>query len=217
MIHLISVLVADDHAIVREGLRAVINAERDMQLVGEAADGEEAVRKARALKPDVILMDLFMPRKGGIDAIREIKQANPHARILVLTSYGDETLVFSAIQVGALGYLLKDTSAGELPEAIRSLYRGEPSVNPAIARKLVLGFGKAPGVESEGNGLTEREQQVIKLVARGLSNQAIADQLCVAERTVRFHVGNILAKLQLENRTEVALYALRKGLARTGD
>lgn len=210
MIHLISVLVADDHSIVREGLRAVINAERDMQLIGEAGDGEEAVQKARALKPDVILMDLFMPRKGGIDAIREIKQANLPARILVLTSYGDEALVFSAIQAGALGYLLKDTSAGELPEAIRCLYRGEPPMDPAIARKLVLGFGKAPDVGLAVNGLTEREQQVIKLVARGLSNQAIADQLCIAERTVRFHVGNILAKLQLENRTEVALYALRQ-------
>jgi len=208
------VLVADDHSIVREGLRAVINAERDMQLVGQAGDGEEAVQKARALQPDVILMDLFMPRKGGIDAIREIKQANPQARILVLTSYGDETLVFNAIQAGALGYLLKDTSAGELPEAIRCLYRGEPPLDPVIARKLVLGFGKASEVGSAANELTEREQQVIKLVARGLANQAIADQLCIAERTVRFHVGNILAKLQLENRTEVALYALRKGLVR---
>jgi NarL family two-component system response regulator LiaR len=214
MIHLISVLVADDHAIVREGLRAVINAERDMELAGEAGDGEEAVQKALALKPDVILMDLFMPRKGGIDAIQEIKRANPQARILVLTSYGDETLVFSAIQAGALGYLLKDSSAQELPEAIRCLYRGEPSVDPAIARKLVLGLGKAQGVEPVVDALTEREVEVVKLLARGLSNQAIADQLSVAERTVRFHVGNILAKLQLENRTEVALYAIRKGLVR---
>jgi DNA-binding NarL/FixJ family response regulator len=214
MNHRIRVLVADDHSIVREGLRAVINGERDMQLIGEAGDGEEAREKALALQPDIILMDLFMPRKGGIDAIREIKQANPHARILVLTSYSDEALVFSAIQAGALGYLLKDTSAQELPEAIRCVYRGEPSVDPAVARKLILGFGKARGGVPEENGLTERERDVVRLVARGLGNQAIADQLCVAERTVRFHVGNILAKLHLENRTEIALYALRTGLVR---
>ncbi|MBI4788818.1 MAG: response regulator transcription factor [Chloroflexi bacterium] len=217
MIHLISVLVADDHGIVREGSRAVINAERDMEMVGEAADGEEAVQLALKLKPDVILMDLFMPRKNGIEAIREIKRANPQARILVLTSYSDEALVLSAIQAGALGYLLKDTSAAELPEAIRCIYRGEPSVDPAIARKLVLSIGKGQGAEPDVNALTEREVEVVKLIAHGLANQAIADRLCIAERTVRFHVGNILAKLQLENRTEVALFALRTGLVRTGD
>ncbi len=217
MIRLIKVLIVDDHDIVRQGLRAVINAERDMELVGEAADGEEAVQKTLALKPDLVLMDLLMPRMNGIDAIRKIKQTEPQARILVLTSYSDEQLVFSAIAAGALGYLLKDTSAEQLPEAIRCICRGEPSVDPAVSRKLVLGIGKGQGTPPEASPLTPREIEVVKLVARGLANQAIADQLCVAERTIRFHIGNILAKLQLENRTEIALYAMRRGLVYLGD
>jgi NarL family two-component system response regulator LiaR len=212
MMHPIRVLIADDHAIVRVGLCAVIHAERDMEVIGQASDGEEAVQQALALHPDVILIDLAMPRKSGMEAIREIKQADPQARILVLTSFGDDALVFSAIQAGALGYLLKDSSAQELPEVIRCVYRGEPSVDPVIARKLVLGFAKEQSTAPEEAPLTEREMQVLKLVAQGLPNQAIADHLCVAERTVRFHVGNILAKLRLENRTEVALYAIRRGL-----
>ena len=214
---LLHVLVADDHSIVREGLRAVINAESDMEVVGEAADGAQAVQLALEAKPDIILMDLKMPRKGGVEAIREIRQADPKARILVLTSYSDEALVLSAIQAGALGYLLKETSADELPEAIRALYRGQPPVDPAVARKLVLGVSQGHADKPAGSELTEREVEVVKLIARGLANQAIADRLNVAERTVRFHVGNIMDKLNVENRTAVAVYALGKGLVQPTD
>ena len=210
MIHLISVLVADDHGIVREGLRAVINAERDMELIGEAGDGEEARQKALALKPDVIVMDLLMPRKSGLDAIREIRQANPQARILVLTSYAEDEMVFSAIKAGALGYLLKDSSAGELPDAIRFLYRGESSLHPTVAHKLVTHCART--LDADPDALTEAETEVLKLLAHGLKNQAIADQLRISERTTRFHVSNVLSKLHLENRTEAALYAMRRGL-----
>jgi NarL family two-component system response regulator LiaR len=210
MIHLISVLVADDHGIVREGLRAVINAERDMELIGEAGDGEEARQKALMLKPDVIVMDLLMPRKSGLEAIREIRQADPDARILVLTSHAEDEMVFSAIKAGALGYLLKESSAGELPDAIRCLYRGESSLHPAVARKLVTRC--AHTLDADPDALTEAETEVLKLLAHGLKNQAIGARLNMGERTVRFHISNILSKLRLENRTEAALYAIRKGL-----
>ncbi|MBI3915125.1 MAG: response regulator transcription factor [Chloroflexi bacterium] len=215
MIHLIRVLVADDHAIVREGLRAVINAERDMKLIGEAGDGEEARQKALALKPDVIVMDMLMPRKSGLDAIREIRQADPRARILVLTSFAEDDMVFSAIKAGALGYLLKDTSAQELPDAIRCLYRGESSLHPAIARKLVMRCAQEPSAAPDA--LTGAEIEVLKLMAHGLKNQAIGTKLNISERTARFHVSNILSKLHLENRTEAALYAIRNGLVESGE
>jgi NarL family two-component system response regulator LiaR len=211
----ISVLIADDHSIVREGLRAVINAESDMKLIGEAGDGEEARQKALTLKPDVIVMDLMMPRKNGLDATKEIKQANPHARILVLTSFAEDEMVFSAIKAGALGYLLKDSSAQELPDAIRCLYRGESSLHPSIARKLVMHC--AQDVNSDPDALTEAEIQVLKLLAHGLKNQAIGAELNISERTARFHVSSILSKLHLENRTEAALYAIRKGLVSPED
>ncbi len=213
----IRVLVTDDHAIVREGLRALITVKPDMELAGEAADGEEAVLKARALQPDVILMDLVMPRKNGIEAIEEIKRENPDARILVLTSFAEDAQVLSAIKAGALGYLLKDSSPQELIEAIRCVYRGESSLHPAVARKLILGFGQQRSAKPDVSALTEREMGVLKLVARGLSNQAVAEQLHIGEGTVRFHVSNILSKLQLENRTQAVLYALREGLATLED
>ncbi|MDE3090137.1 MAG: response regulator transcription factor [Chloroflexota bacterium] len=210
MTHPIRVLIADDHGIVREGLRAVINAEPDMQLIGEAVDGEDARQKALALTPDVIVMDLMMPRKNGLDATREIKQADPQARILVLTSFGDDEMVFAAIKAGALGYLLKESSAQELPDAIRCLYRGESSLHPSVARKLVTHCAEEPS--GAPDALTETEIAVLKLLAHGYKNQAIANQLNISERTVRFHVSNIMSKLHLENRTEVALYAIRRGL-----
>jgi NarL family two-component system response regulator LiaR len=210
MLHLISVLIVDDHDIVREGLRAVINAEIDMEVIGEAADGEEAVRQALTLKPDVTVMDLLMPRKSGVDAIREIRQADPQARILVLTSFSEDEMVFSAIKAGALGYLLKVSSAGEMPDAIRCLYRGESSLHPTIARKLVT--HRTLTADADPDKLTGTEIQVLKLVAHGQKNQEIAAQLSISERTARFHVSNILNKLHLDNRTEAALYAIRKGL-----
>jgi NarL family two-component system response regulator LiaR len=209
----ISVLIADDHAIVREGLRALIDTEPGMELVGEARDGVEAVQLARSLKPDVLLLDLLMPRKDGLAAIEEIKQHDPEARILVLTSFAEDEKVFPAIKAGALGYLLKDTSPRDLLQAIRDVYHGESSLHPTIARKLIGELHRPSGPPPSGEELTEREVEVLSLVAQGLSNQEIADRLVVSERTVRKHVSNILGKLHLANRTQAALYALRTGIA----
>jgi two-component system, NarL family, response regulator LiaR len=216
----IRVLIVDDHTIVREGLRALIEGRKGFTIAGEAADGEQAIRQARLLKPHVILMDLKMPNKNGIDAIRAIKAENEAARILVLTSYAEDEQVFAAIQGGALGYLLKDSSPQELLEAIRCVFRGEASLHPTVARKLILGMHRPAGLPN-GDGhspaaseLTEREVEVLRLVARGLSNAEIAGKLSVGEGTVRFHVSNILSKLSLENRTQAVLYALRHGVVR---
>jgi NarL family two-component system response regulator LiaR len=207
------ILIADDHAVVREGLRALIDTEPGMALVGEAADGVEAVRQARSLQPDVILMDLVMPRKSGIEAIGEIKRENPGARILVLTSFAEDDKVFPAIKAGALGYLLKDSSAQELLKAIRDVHRGEPCMHPTIAQKLMRELQRSSDLPPTEEPLTEREAEVLSLVARGLSNQEIGERLFISERTVRTHVSNILDKLHLANRTQATLYALREGLA----
>jgi NarL family two-component system response regulator LiaR len=209
----IRVLIVDDHAVVREGLRALIAAKPGMEVVGEAADGTEAVQQAHSLHPDVILMDLLMPHKDGVEAISEIKQKNPDARILVLTSYAEDAKVFTAIQAGAMGYLLKDSSPQELLQAIRDIYRGKSSLHPAIALKVIQELKRpAEKPTPDGEPLTERELEVLGLVARGLSNQDIAETLVISERTVGTHVSNILDKLHLTNRTQAALYALREGL-----
>ena len=224
----IRILIVDDHAIVREGLRALIEGKPDLDVAGEAANGEEGVHKARVLNPDVILMDLVMPVKDGITAIREIMAANSAARILVLTSFADDEQVFAAVRGGALGYLLKDSSPAELVEAIHSVYHGQPSLTPSVARKLLIGShqlgGAGVGREQRtaaetvstlpGSQLTEREVEVLRLVAKGLSNNDIANLMVVGEGTIRFHVSNILSKLQLENRTQAVLFALRTGLAK---
>ena len=177
MAQVIRILVVDDHAIVREGLRALISGKPDMELVGEAGNGQEAVPLARSLQPDVILMDLVMPGKDGIQATQEIRRENSEARILVLTSFDEDDQVFSVIKAGALGYILKDSSPQELLEAIRCVHRGEPSLHPNVARKLVLGYGQDQRAEASVDRLTEREVEVLKLVARGLPNQVIAEKL----------------------------------------
>jgi len=217
MAQVIRILIADDHAVVREGVRALISGKPDMELVGEAGDGQEAVLLARSLQPDVILMDLVMPGKDGIQATQDIRQGNSEARILVLTSFDEDDQVFSAIKAGALGYILKDSSPQELLEAIRCVHRGESSLHPSVARKLILGYSQDQKTKSGLDALTEREVEVLKLVARGLSNSVIAETLYVGEGTVRFHVGNVLGKLRLENRTQAALYALREGLVSLED
>lgn len=208
----IRILIVDDHAIVREGLRALIESEPGMELVGEAQDGLEAVTKARSLKPDVILLDLVMPRMDGIEATRQIKKENDKTQILVLTSFSEDAKVFSAIKTGAMGYLLKDSSPPDLLRAIRDVYRGEPSLHPSIARKLMIELNRPVESSIDEESLTDREEDVLKLLAQGLSNQEIADKLYISERTVRTHVSNILMKLHLANRTQAALHALRGGL-----
>jgi NarL family two-component system response regulator LiaR len=184
-----------------------------MTVIGEAGDGVEAVEMARAYQPDVILLDMVMPRKDGLEVIREIKGENSDARILILTSFSDDEKVFPAIKSGALGYLLKNASPRTLLSAIRDVHRGEPSMSPAIASKLMLELQRKPELPPTEEPLTEREVEVLKLVAQGLTNQEIADNLVIGEGTVRTHMSNILSKLHLANRTQAALYALREGLA----
>ena len=209
----IRILIVDDHSIVREGQRALIETEPGLELVGEAADGLEAVQLARSLQPDVIMIDLIMPRMGGIEAIEQIKSQNSAASILVLTSFAEDEKVYSAIKAGALGYRLKDASPQELLTAIREVYQGEPSMDPAIAHKLMRELQRSSDLPPTEEPLTEREVEVLKLVAQGKPNQEIAETLVISERTVRTHVSNILSKLHLANRTQAALYALREGLA----
>jgi NarL family two-component system response regulator LiaR len=212
MTNMIRILIADDHPIVREGLRGLIAVTPGMEVVAEAANGEEAIQQARTAKPDVILLDLVMPRKDGLQAIQEIKQENSQARILVISSFAEDDKVFPAIKAGASGYLLKDSSPQELLQAIREVYQGEVSLHPTIARKLVQELNRPPNLPPSKEPLTPREMEVLTLVAQGLSNLELAEKLGVSEVTVRTHIHNILNKLHLANRTQAALYALREGL-----
>lgn len=209
----IRILIADDHAVVREGLRTLIGTEPGMEVLGEAADGVEAVQKARSLQPDVILLDMMMPRKDGLEAIDEIIQQDPGARILVLTSFSHDDQVFPAIKAGALGYLLKNASPQALLQAIRDVHQGEPTLSPDIASKLMRELQRTSGLPPTEEPLTKREVDVLRLVAQGLTNQETAEALTIGVGTVRTHVSNILAKLHLANRTQAALWALREGLA----
>lgn len=209
----IRILICDDHAVVRRGLRSLVGVKPEMELIGEAVDGEEAVSMAKKLKPDVIIMDLIMPRKDGVTAIAEIKKKNHDARILVLTSFSDDKNVFSAIKAGASGYLLKDSSPEDLLQAIDDVYQGKSSLHPVIAQKVIHEMHQPSDLPPTDDPLSEREVEVLRNVAQGMSNQEIAQTLKIKEGTVRIHVGNILNKLQLANRTQATLYALREGLA----
>jgi NarL family two-component system response regulator LiaR len=210
----IRILIADDHPIVRKGLAALIETQPDLELLGEAEDGAEAVEKVLALRPDVTLLDLVMPRLDGIQAIREIMRQLPRSRILILTSFTEDEKVFPAIKAGAFGYLLKDSSPQDLLKAIRDVHRGQVSLHPTIALKVVRELNQGSDLPPTQEPLTAREMEVLTLLAKGLSNEEIAARLVISERTVGTHVSNILSKLHLANRTQAALYALREGLAR---
>jgi NarL family two-component system response regulator LiaR len=209
----VRILIVEDHTLVRKGIRALLESKHEAYVIDEAASAEEAVHMARSLRPDVILMDLVLPGADGVSAIRQIRSEIPDARILVLTSFGQEERIFSAIKAGALGYLLKDTSPQQLLDAIRSVRRGEPSLSPKVALKVIREIESPTDAASSDTSLTDREVEVLELVAQGLSNQQIADSLGISQRTVGTHVSNILAKLHLANRTQAALYALREGFA----
>ncbi len=209
----IRILIADDHAIVRKGLRTLITHEPGFELVAEAANGLEAVELNRQFCPDVILMDLVMDRMDGISAIKAIREEHPEGRILVLTSFAEDDKVFPAIKAGALGYLLKDSSPEQLIRAIHEVYRGEPSLHPRIAIKMMEELNRPPDLPPTECPLTTREMEVLRLVAQGLEDSEIAKKLVISEWTVRTHIRNILGKLHLANRLQAALYALREGLA----
>jgi len=223
----IRVLLVDDHAIVRDGLCAVLKLQPDIEVVGEADNGQAAVSMVENLEPDVVLMDLVMPGMDGIEAIRRIVDGRPESRILVLTSFSAEDKVFPAIKAGAMGYLLKDCDSEELVRAIHQVQRGESSLHPKVARMLLQEMTAARGERHREptprlkqpavDPLTERELDVLKLVAHGKSNREIADELVVSEGTVRTHVSNILSKLHLASRTQATLFALREGLTSLDD
>ena len=212
------VLIVDDHAVVRQGVRALLETERGITIAGEAEDGVQALQMIRQLHPDVVLLDLVMPRMEGTEVIRRVVAEGLKTSILVLTSFATDDKVFPAIKAGALGYLLKDSGPRELVDAIYQVYRGESSLSPPIARKLVLELSRpADSRPLTTDPLTPREVEVVRLIARGMSNQEIAAELVVSEATVRTHVSNILSKLHLASRTQAALYALREGWASLDD
>ncbi len=213
----IRVLIADDHAIERKGLRALLATERDIQVVGEASDGAEAVAQAQACRPDVILMDLVMPKLDGIEATRQITAQLPGVRVLVLTSFAADDKVFPAIKGGALGYLLKDSGPDELIQAIHQVHRGQPSLEPSIARKVLSELAHPPKAPLTPEPLTARELDVLRLIAQGKNNKEIAEQLVITEMTVRTHVSSVLSKLHLASRTQAALYALKEGIVSLDD
>ena len=213
----IRVLIADDHTILRKGIRALLGTEADIEVVGEAGDGLETVDQAGAMRPDVILMDLLMPKMDGIEATRRITSAQPGVRILILTSFAADDKVFPAIKAGALGYILKDSGPTELVRAIHQVHQGQPSLAPAVALKVLHEISHPPQQPPTPDPLTARELEVLRSIAQGRSNKDIADHLVITELTVSTHVSNILAKLHLASRTQAALYALKEGLANLGD
>jgi DNA-binding NarL/FixJ family response regulator len=210
----IRVLIADDHPIVREGLSVVINSQPDMRLVGQAADGKQAILLFKELKPDVIVMDLKMPGMNGLSAIGEIKKLDQKTPVLVLTSFTDDDMVIAAIQSGANGVMLKDMPPEQLLEAIREVARGQNTLHPMVAQKLMLRIQRSAAPDFSEKSLTHREIDVLKCLAEGQSNREIAMKLSISTRTVTTHVRNILDKLELDNRTQAALYAVEHGIVK---
>jgi two-component system NarL family response regulator len=213
----IKVLIVDDHRVVREGLSAILKSKENIQVLGEAQDGQEAVEKARSLLPDVILMDVSMPKMTGVEATRIIKREFPHIGIIALTMYEEQQYIFDLVRAGATGYLLKDSDSDQIVKAIQSVYRGDSLIHPAVASKILAEFSlmtqkkgkKSSWVEHD---LTEREITVLRLVADGKTNKEIANNLDLSEKTVKNHVRNIFHKLQVYDRTQAAILAIRKGL-----
>lgn len=208
----ISVLIVDDHPVVRRGLRTFLELHDDLRIVGEASTGSEAASLAEELVPDVVLMDLVLPDFDGIEATRRIRAVSPATSVIVLTSFADDDKIFPAIKAGATSYLLKDAEPQQLVEAVRLASRGEPLLHPKVAARLMQEVS-AKGERDAVEDLTKRELQVLRLLAQGLSNKLIAQELVVSEKTVKTHVSNILAKLHLSHRTQAAVYAVRRGLA----
>jgi NarL family two-component system response regulator LiaR len=206
------VMLVDDHAVVRQGLHTFLDLQDDITVIGEAKDGVEALRLAQELDPEVVLMDLIMPRMDGIETVRRMKAMRPHTQIIVLTSFGDDQKVFAAIRAGATGFLLKDVSPQDLAAAIHAARRGEASLAPGIATKLLQEIAIGANPPAEEHALTEREYAVLALIAQGRSNKQISEELSISEKTVKTHVSNILTKLHLEDRTQAAIYALKEGL-----
>ncbi len=210
----IKVLIADDHALFREGTRSLIDHEKDMEVVGEASDGEEAIKLVNELHPHLVLMDIAMPKVNGIEATRRIKIDNPATAVLILTAYDNDQYIVALLEAGAAGYLLKNVSGSDLVNAIRSVHAGEAVLHPAIAQKVFSrlgGSGHPPEEPALTAELSEREMEILKLAAKGMSNQDIATQLYLSRRTVQAHLANIFRKIDVGSRTEAVLQALRKG------
>jgi NarL family two-component system response regulator LiaR len=212
----ISILLVDDHAIVRSGVRAYLDTRPDLSVVGEAGSGAEAVRMCADLKPDVVLMDLMMPDMDGVEATWRVRRVSPDSRVIALTSFHDDSYVFPAIKAGAISYLLKDVSPEELAEAVYAAARGEPTLHPRVAVRLMEELRGEHSSVNLFHELSEREQEVLRLIASGMSNADIAAELVISEKTVKGHVSSILGKLHLEDRTQAAVLAWKEGLMRGG-
>lgn len=208
----LSVFIVDDHPVVRQGLRTFLSTLEDIEVVGDSEGAETALTAIAQAPPDVVLMDLVMPGIDGVEATRRVREISPSTKVIVLTSFADDEKVFPAIKAGAAGYLLKDVEPADLAEAIRTVHSGEALLHPKVAAKLMQDYADQQR-RAPGGDLTQRELEVLRLIARGMSNREIAKELVVAEKTVKTHVSNILAKLHLADRTQAALYAVRRGLA----
>jgi two-component system, NarL family, response regulator LiaR len=210
----IRIFIADDHAVVREGTRTLLEREKDMQVVGEAADGEEAINLIEKLKPDVAILDISMPKLSGIEVTRRIKPRLPATAVLILTAYDNDEYVFAVLEAGAAGYLLKDIPGKEIVDAVRSVYTGESVLHPSIARKVIqraIGTTARTSQQSEEPELSEREQEVLKMIAKGFSNKDIAMNLVISSRTVQGHINKIFQKLNVGSRTEAIFQSVKKG------
>jgi len=216
----IRILIADDHALVRDGTRRILEAEQDMEVVAEATNGEEAVQLAMELKPDIVLMDIAMPKMDGIDATKQIKHECPAINVLILSAYDDDQFVFRLLQAGAAGYLLKSVHSQELVSGVRAVHQGESVLHPTIARKVLRRLAVASGTPSDtstAGGLTDREIELLKLMTNGLSNKEIASEVSLSIRTVQGHVGQIFNKLGVNSRTEAVVRGLQEGLVNLDD